>query len=224
MKHAGDDVSRETSPSDGARALLRAARWAGLPLSDVQVGLLETFSRWLVEEAIPAGGLGPEEAGRILDRHVADSLVLAGAWRGTRPGTLIDVGSGVGLPGTPLAIAMPATRVTLLDRSGRRCALARRAIRILGIRNVEVHESDVAVESRCFDVAAFRASLPPGEALRVGQRLIASGGTVVVAASRTQRPAKDLPNGADVVVVPSGVLDSPAWLLRMSTTRRKLDR
>lgn len=219
MSAPDDDVSRETSPSD-AEILLRAASWAGLTLSGAQVQQLEVFTRWLAEEAIPAGGLGPDEGERLLDRHVADSLVLAAAWRGTRPETLVDIGSGVGLPGTPLAVAMPATAVTLLDRSGRRCRLARRAIRVLGIHNVDVVQADavqaeVGVERRRFDVATFRASLSPGEALRVGRNLVGPGGTVVVAASRSRRPTGAETYGADVVAVPRGVLDSPAWLLRM---------
>jgi 16S rRNA (guanine527-N7)-methyltransferase len=176
---------------------------------------LSVFRRWLEEEAIAAGGIGPGEGERVLDRHVSDSLVFAGAWPGTQPDTLIDVGSGVGLPGIPLAVAMPATRLTLLDRSARRCSLARRAIRILGLENVEVVHSDVGAVRRTFGVVTFRASLAPAEALRVGKRLIDPGGTVVVAASRVQRPTEWHGDLVDIVTVPAGVLDSPAWLLRM---------
>lgn len=221
MNLGDGDVSRETSPSEtGERtALLRAAEWSGLELSEQQLRTLSRFGRWLGGEGIAAGGLGPGEHARLVDRHIADSLVFAAAWSGSTPRTLIDVGSGVGLPGIPLAAAMPETAVILLDRSERRCRLARRAVRMLELANVEVLHADAGdVAIRC-EAAAFRASLPPAEALRVGRGLVVPGGRVVVAASRTRAPSRPYPEGADVIVVPEGVLDSPSWLLRMRVTQ-----
>ena len=79
-----------------------AARWCGLELSQQQIDALSEYAEWLVAEAIPAGGLGPREASRIWDRHIADSLVFATAWRDVEvPHELLDIGSGVGLPESP---------------------------------------------------------------------------------------------------------------------------
>jgi len=201
--------------------LLRAAEWAGLDLSEQQLRRLGRFGRWLGDEAITTGGLGPGEHGRIVDRHLADSLVFAVAWRGSSLRTLVDVGTGVGLPGIPLAVAMPETAVTLLDRSERRCRLARRAARILELANVEVLHADAAEAATRAEVATFRASLPPAEALRLGRRLVSAGGMVVVAASRTRAPSRLDCEGAEVIEVPNGVLDSTSWLLRMRLTQPK---
>jgi 16S rRNA (guanine527-N7)-methyltransferase len=221
---SGDgDVSRETSPSEstGHAALLAAAGWAGIDLSEPQLRTLNRFRRWLGDEAIAMGGLGPGEHVRVVDRHLADSLVFAEAWRGWTPETLIDVGSGVGLPGIPLAVAMPEAAIVLLDRSERRCRLARRAVRMLELENVEVLNADVGEVVTRSDVATFRAALPPAEAFRVGSRLVSPGGMVVVAASRTRAPSRPFPDGADLIEVPDGVLDSPSWLLRMRVTQPK---
>jgi 16S rRNA G527 N7-methylase RsmG len=219
------DVSRETSPSQ-AGTLIRAANWSGLTLEAAQVGRLETFSQWLLEEAIPAGGLGPEEGGRIVDRHVGDALVFAGAWRGEHPGTLLDLGSGVGLPGIPLAIAQPETEVTLVDRSGGRCRLARRAIRVLGLANVQVRETDAARVGGRYDIVTFRAFLPPAKAFGVAAGVLAPGGVAVGGASRTRAPERTAfgDREVEVIAVPAGVLDSPAWLLRMTADYRPRDR
>lgn len=201
--------------------MTRAASWTGNALAEAQIARLEDFSRWLGDEAIAAGGLGPDEGDRIIDRHIADALVFARAWRGRRVGSLVDLGSGVGLPGIPLAIAFPDVFVTLVDRSGTRCRLARRATRVLGLENVAVREADAAVVDDRFDVVTFRAFLPPSKAFAVAARLLEPGGVAVGAASRRRRPeGPALANeNIEVITVPVGVLDSPAWLLRMTADR-----
>ncbi len=191
----------------------------GVDLTTDQVSLLGTFGDWLASEGAEAGGIGPVEAGRLEDRHIADSLIYAAAWE-KNPSTLLDVGSGAGLPGIPLAIAYPQMGVTLVDRSGRRCALARRAVRVLGIENVEVRQEDVEKLTGSWDVVVFRASLPPAEALKVAPSLLAADGRAVVGLSRKAAPefVPTAPPGTsvDVMKIGDGVLDSPAWLLRMT--------
>jgi 16S rRNA (guanine527-N7)-methyltransferase len=194
----------------------RAATWAGVPWNETKAVALSRYAAWLVEEAIPGGGLGPAEAGRIWRRHLADSLLFAGCWRRRHPPTnLCDIGSGVGLPGIPLAIAWPMCAVTLLDRSGRRTALARRAVRVLGLDNVEVIQGTVEQRSTLTAMATSRAALQPEEALSQGAAVCRPGGVVVVAVS----PAAvvSAPDGSDVEIVdvPVGVLDSRRRLLRM---------
>ena len=58
------------------------------------------------------------------------------------PDEVLDVGTGVGLPGIPLAILFPETMVTLLDRGGRRVRLLHRAVRVLGLPNVVIAQGD----------------------------------------------------------------------------------
>ena len=199
----------------------KAAAYAAVPLEPDRVRLLAEFGGWLAGEGLAAGGIGPAERDRIVDRHLADSLVFAAAWNGV-PDTLLDVGSGVGLPGIPLAIAYPASAVTLVDRSGERCRLARRSIRVLGLENVTVLEGDVSTIDGDWDVVTFRASLSPERAFTAAVPLLRAGGTAVVGASRTKRPvnAPPAPPGTvvDIVEIDEGVLDSPGWLLRMTVT------
>lgn len=203
------------------RRLGRVAAWAGFDLTLDQRVKLDRFASWLCEEATVAGGIGPDEPGRVVDRHIADSLAFAGAWTG-RPRSALDVGSGVGLPGIPLAITHPDTQFTLLDRSGRRCSLALRAIRILDVRNAEVAHRDVSQLSGQWPVVLFRASLPPDVALAVARPLLEPGGCAIVALSRREAPTSlpVAPPGTSLTVVRTdpGVLDSTAWLLRMEQT------
>jgi 16S rRNA (guanine527-N7)-methyltransferase len=186
--------------------------------------MLEANAEWLIDEAIPAGGLGPREADRIWGRHIADSVAFSAAWPAAPP-EILDVGTGVGLPGIPLAILWPDTEVTVLDRGGRRIRLLTRAVRILGLENVRVAQGDV------FDVAdewsglVFRGSVKAPEAVGLAGRLLGIPGTAVLGLSRREEPpdrtrdlvgvATALGLQAEVVGTPPEILDGPAWILIM---------
>ncbi|MCJ7782283.1 MAG: 16S rRNA (guanine(527)-N(7))-methyltransferase RsmG, partial [Acidimicrobiia bacterium] len=165
----------------------RAAGRAGTDLSSAQHETLIQFADWLATEAVEAGGIGSDELDRIIDRHVADALVFAAAWKAT-PVDILDIGSGVGLPGIPLAILHPTTSVTLLDRSEKRCRLARRAIRILGLENVVVEQGDIQGVRGSWSTIVFRASLVWEDALATALPLLAMNGCAVVGLSRSAEP------------------------------------
>lgn len=203
----------------------RAADWAGHALDQSAAETLQTYAEWLQTEAVPAGGLGPREADRIWSRHIADSILFAAGWPDGPPTEVLDVGSGVGLPGIPLAVLWPDTDVTLLDRGGRRIRLLQRIVRVLGLENVHVFQGDA------FDVAdewsgiVYRGSVKAPEAVGLSARLLDIPGTAVLGLSRRAEPpdrSRDLVGvanamglDAEVVGVPSEVLDAPAWLLIM---------
>lgn len=70
----------------------------------------------------------------MLVKHILDSLVVSPYLSGER---FIDVGTGPGLPGLPLAIINPHKRFVLLDSLGKRISFIRHAVRELGLHNVE---------------------------------------------------------------------------------------
>ena len=197
------------------------AAWLGVDLDPTAHEQLETYGRWLVEEAQGAGGIGPDEGARLFDRHVGDSLgYLVGMSHDTE--SLVDVGSGVGLPGIPLAIVRPGCSVTLVDRSGRRCDLARRILRILDLPNAEVIHEDVDRLTGVWEVATFRASLPLDRAFAVfGDLTRPTGIGLFGLTRRSEAPEPPSPPtgiSAEVLCAEPPVLDSPLWLLRMRGT------
>jgi len=216
--------SRYTLGVDSPALAANAVTWARHSLAADQLETLEAYAEWLVHEAIPAGGLGPREADRVWGRHIADSLAFAVAWKAA-PSEILDVGTGVGLPGIPLAILWPGTEVTVLDRGGRRIRLLTRAVRILGLENVRVTQGDV------FDVAdewsgvVFRGSVKASEAVGLAGRLLGVPGVAVLGLSRRQEPpdrtrdllgvAQALGMEAELVGTPPEILDGPAWILIM---------
>lgn len=91
----------------------------------------------------------PEKA---VSHHLLDSLAILPHLAGdSGNNTLLDVGSGGGLPGIPLAIARPALAVTLLDSNSKKTAFLRQAAIELGLANISVH---------CGRIEEFRPAQP----------------------------------------------------------------
>ena len=213
MKHSGE----------GRESVERVLEWleGRFSLQNQQWAQLESFAQWLNQEAMVAGGIGPRESKRIWERHLADSLVFACGWlHSGPPPRLLDVGSGVGLPGIPLAILWPSSQVTLLDRSGRRVDLARRAVRSLRLDNVDIHQGDALSEPAVWDAVVFRAVFSPERACQTADRLLYRNGTAVVGlrgasavppAGGTTRGQRDL----KIIEIPATVLDGTVSLLIM---------
>lgn len=207
------------SPDRAVRAIfvfhvkhvIAAARYSGVDLDRGQLDLLTRYGEWLGSEGIAAGGIGPDEVARIEKRHLADSLLFASQFPHDSS-EVLDLGSGVGLPGIPLAVALPQVRFTLIDRSGRRQDLLKRVIRILGLENCQAIQGEIESLQMTAPVVVARASLPPDEMRPVTQRLLSPGGLAVIAGSWRDRPEHF---GWTSVEIPADVLDHPVWLLIM---------
>ena len=115
---------------------------AGLGLSlpddrvDRLIGYVALLARWNAAYNLTA----VREPADMVPRHLLDSLAILPWVRGPR---LLDVGTGPGLPGIPLAVADPTLRVTLLDANGKKVRFCRQAVSELGIGNAEVVQARV---------------------------------------------------------------------------------
>ena len=185
----------------------RVALYAGLQLPVEARPKLEKLAEWLRDEAIPAGGLGPSESPVIETRHIADSMLFAAAWPDP-PQERWELGTGVGLPGLVLAIVWPSTRMVLIDRSGKRCDLARRAARVVEV-DVAVERADVSLLSGQVGAIVSRAAIPAATMRMHLQRLLSPGGTGVVTGTSGKLP------GFEHLAIPAGILDRPSRLLIM---------
>ena len=196
----------------------QAAEWLGIEWSTQQRDRLLRYEEWLLEEAMPAGGIGPGEGSRLFDRHIADSLAFLPLLPADT-GSVVDVGSGVGLPASPIAIARPEIAVTILDRAEGRTRLAARALRILGLENADTVTADPTSVNATFDVVTFRASLGILPAVGAFQLLAAERGVGLFAWSRRRNPKSPPDPPVDtifrLVSEGSGTLTTPAWIIRM---------
>ena len=206
--------------SEPAKALIdNVFRWVGIEQRPETFERLEVFAGFLAGEAATAGGIGPTEAGRLWQRHIGDSLTFLCGITGPRStveaSSVIDVGSGVGLPGIPLAAALPDVRFTLLDRSERRCWLARRAARMLNLDNVSVVQADIDEHRQAVDGVVSRASLPPEQLVAAASRMAIGPAVAIVAGSHGNAPPAPLAGGR-LLEVPSEVLGDTVWLHEVS--------
>ena len=108
----------------------------------------------------------------LVIRHILDSLaaykeleeLVKGCVKaGVAENELVfaDIGSGGGLPGIPLASVFPQYKFKLVERMSKRCAFLENCAAILGLKNVEVINSEAErVASESFDIAVFRAFRP----------------------------------------------------------------
>jgi len=100
-------------------------------------------------------------------RHIIDSLTALPGFSELGPGAkVIDVGSGGGLPGIPLAIALPHLKMNLLEATGKKANFLRECVTSLGLSNVDVvneRAESAGQDQRCrqqFDVVTCRAVGP----------------------------------------------------------------
>jgi len=134
----------------------------------------------------------------MVTRHLLDSLVLHPHVRGP----LLDVGSGAGLPGIPLAIADPALAVTVLDSNGKKVRFLRHAVRALKLGNVTVVEARVEdyKPDRPFAVITSRAFASLNDFFIGSEHLLAAGGHWLAMKGKLDpQETQDLPAGVGIV-------------------------
>ncbi|OGA41410.1 MAG: 16S rRNA (guanine(527)-N(7))-methyltransferase [Betaproteobacteria bacterium RIFCSPLOWO2_12_FULL_62_13] len=115
------------------------------------------------------------EPEKIVSHHLLDSLAVAPHLHAK---CLLDVGSGAGLPGIPLALANPEMQVTLLDSNHKKIAFLNQAVMELKLKNAKVSAERVEswqTQNR-FDVIISRAFSEMSEFVRITRHLLAPGG------------------------------------------------
>ena len=190
----------------GARELERELAVPGVELSEAQSATLDRYLDLLEKWNRVYNLTAIRDRGRMVTHHLLDSLAVVPHLHGPR---VLDVGSGAGLPGIPVAVANPSLRVTLLDANHKKSAFLAQAIGELRLANVDVVTERVETwqtEQR-FDTIVSRAFADLGEFVTLSGRLLALDG--VLAAMKGVHPFEEierLPQGFRVEqVIPLNV-------------------
>ena len=155
--------------------------------------------------------VGAENQEQIVVNHILDSLA---GWRCIRelalerqqgrqePVLVADIGSGGGLPGIPLAIALPQLQFVLVERMSKRCAFLENCAAVLRLENVRVENMQAEqVPPQSFDVATFRAFRPlDKKMIKTLLRTIGEGG--VLAAYKAKLESIEAEMSAIASIVP----------------------
>lgn len=170
--------------------------------TQAQIEQLDVFAQTLAKWNKSFNFVSRQDMNRLVDRHLIDSL-HANAWlTGTQ---ILDVGSGAGLPGIPLAIARPECHFVLLDRHERRMRFVEQVSHQLGLENVTVIVQNLldkqwqADHRGKFDTVVSRAVLPPVELWEGCCNLLGTQGRMIAFYSTTkeqeleQKPDEQVP-------------------------------
>jgi 16S rRNA (guanine527-N7)-methyltransferase len=167
-------------------------RWR-LPVG-AEEQLAELVRLVAADEGAPTAVREPQ---RILEDHLADSLVALELDHVDWDGRIADLGAGAGFPGLPLAVARPSASVALVESNTRKCEFLRGAVRRLGLQNSEIVRERAeqwreGIDSCDVVVARALASLPV--VAEYAAPLLRTGGTLV--AWRGRRDPVDETMGA----------------------------
>jgi 16S rRNA (guanine527-N7)-methyltransferase len=192
--------------------------------------LARRFATHLATTGIERGLIGPREAARVWDRHLLNCAVVAELVPdGAR---VVDIGSGAGLPGIPLALARPDLSVVLVEPLARRVDWLREVVEDLGlpvkIERGRAEEPGVRARWEGADVVTARAVAPLARLagwalplLRIGGTLLALKG--VSASNEVARDASAVRRlgGTDPRVVQCGigVADPPSTVVVVERSR-----
>ncbi len=138
------------------------------------LGYVELLAKWNQAYNLTA----VRDPRQMVVRHILDSLAVVPFLPGER---LLDVGTGPGLPGLPLAMARPRLRVTLLDANAKKIRFVRQAVAELALDNVQVVQSRMQEyqPGRAFDMVISRAVASLDELYRQSHHLLSAGGRML---------------------------------------------
>ncbi len=170
------DVSRETVAESNAKE-----RWPEV------FDLLKRYHQWLCVAGVERGLVGPREIDRMWDRHINNSAVLEELV--PHGVSVIDVGSGAGLPGIPLAIVRPDLKITLLEPLARRVDYLNEVIADLGLSDrvdvVRGRAEEPAAKKLSADVVTGRAVASLSKLISWCWPLVKPGGQILMIKGQT---------------------------------------
>ena len=186
---------REEHPhgTDAVATLSRAAGQVGFQLTTAQTDLLTRHAQMVHHANSTVNLTSVGDADAIASKLTAPSIQLlapAGGWLPTAEWwadrNVIDIGSGAGFPGIPLAILLPDCNFTLLEARAKKCQFMRDSVGQLGISNASVVNSRAETAGKKqghrerYDVAIARAVAPLPELAELVLPFVCVGGTAVL--------------------------------------------
>ena len=166
---------------------------------------LSKFADILAQDGVRLGLIGPREVERIWDRHILNCAALTELIEDGQ--SIIDIGSGAGLPGIVLAILKPNSKVTLIEPMQRRIDFLTQVKADLGLINVEIIRGRAEGQKVTAQIVTSRAVAPLDKLLAWSWPLVENGGKVL--AIKGEKAQEELENAQKVT---SFLKDSPATI------------
>ncbi len=194
-----------------------------IPFKVEQLAKLHVFLQEL-ERWNKAYGFVKAAGQQLIIRHVLDSL--SALWKISalaRRERVVDVGSGAGFPGIPLAVFLADSRFTLLEPSAKKAAFLRNVAILAHLDNVEVEEARLEDVKRRFDLVVFRAFTPLNREIDALRRILEPSGVIIAYKGKRARILEELnkaglsPKQARIEAVEVPFLNEERHLVILST-------
>jgi len=162
---------------------MSGAAQLGIPRSETQAAqllrLLDELDDWNQRMNLTA----IRERAQQITKHVLDSLAVHSHLRGT---TVVDIGTGAGFPGLPLAVVLPQLQFTLVDATGKKLKFVDHAAQTLGLHNVQtVHtRAETYRPKERYDNVVSRAVGPIETFVKWSGHLCVGGGRLLAMKGR----------------------------------------
>lgn len=168
-----------TQSLDAASIQKRAMELLAMELTEDQAQKLSRFADLLIKWNASYNLTSITSPKDVLDLHLVDSLALAKCSGDLLDGskTVLDVGSGGGLPAIPLAIVRPELEITMVDAVQKKTIFQRQAVSMLRLKNIKAEHTRVEqIKDRTFDVITSRAFASLADMIHLTEHLLAPGG------------------------------------------------
>ena len=225
IEHGDHDCAPGASKTSGVNEALATPPEVATIFGD-RLPLAVAYHESLRSDATVRGLIGPREAPRLWERHILNCAVIGELM--DRDSRVVDIGSGAGLPGIPLAIARPDLDITLIEPPLRRVTYLPETVGKLGLENVSVvrgraEEKTIKRQNRGADYVTSRAVAPLGKLMgwslpltrQHGLVLAMKGASAHEEIERDQRTISSAGGGeCSVVEAGAGVLPDASIVVR----------
>lgn len=225
IDHGDHDCAPGASKTSGVNEALATPPEVATVFGD-RLPLAVAYHESLRSDATVRGLIGPREAPRLWERHILNCAVIGELM--DRDSRVVDIGSGAGLPGIPLAIARPDLDITLIEPQLRRVNYLKEIVGKLGLDNVSVvrgraEEKTTKRQNRGADYVTSRAVAPLGKLMgwslpltrQHGLVLAMKGASAHEEIERDQRTISSAGGGeCSVVEAGAGVLPDASIVVR----------
>lgn len=184
----------------GYEGLLVWTKEKGKPLTDTQARQIKDYCSYLYQGSGKINLIAEGDRCQLATKHVLPSLGLASLLAAVPHASVLDLGSGAGLPGIPLKIMFPESFFYLVESRRKRANFLRGASRLLGLERLEVcNERVEALHIRlaqAVDVVVSRATKNPADLLQWARPILKPYGMIIV----TLDPERELKKAQGIIL------------------------